>query len=143
VLAIDAHVVHVPEVALVVMERRLLRVIMNPAMVVVWLTGPLLAWELGAYRDRWLDGLDLRTKLAKGMRALRASSGSPLAANLLKTLVQIVEAPAAPLSSLGLHLGAPNRWVRARAIFRDALVLSTTRTMRPSTPPRKRDHANA
>jgi len=37
-----------------VMERRLLRMIMNPAMVVVWLTGPLLAWELGVYRDRWL-----------------------------------------------------------------------------------------
>src|SRR5215471_7355203 len=82
------------------MERRLLRVIMNPAMVVVWLTGPLLAWELGAYRDRWLDGLDLRTKLAKGMRARRASRGSPLAANLLKTLVQIVEAQLPPFPRL-------------------------------------------
>ena len=38
------------------MERRLLRQIMNPAMVVVWLTGPLLAWQLGVYRDRWLMG---------------------------------------------------------------------------------------
>ena len=29
-----------------VMERRLLRAIMNPAMTVVWLTGPYLAWAL-------------------------------------------------------------------------------------------------
>ena len=41
------------------MERRLLRQIMNPAMVVVWLTGPLLAWELGVYRDGWLVGKGL------------------------------------------------------------------------------------
>ena len=38
------------------MEQRLLRQIMNPAMVVVWLTGPLLAWQLGVYGDRWLMG---------------------------------------------------------------------------------------
>ena len=37
-----------------VMERRLLRAIMNPAMVAVWITGPLLAWQAGMYRDRWL-----------------------------------------------------------------------------------------
>ena len=36
-----------------VMETRLLRLIMNPAMVVVWLTGPLLAWQMGIYHDRW------------------------------------------------------------------------------------------
>lgn len=36
------------------MERRLLRYIMNPAMIVVWITGPLLAWEGGMYRDHWL-----------------------------------------------------------------------------------------
>lgn len=34
-----------------VMERRLLRAIMNPAMVVVWITGPWLAWETGLWRD--------------------------------------------------------------------------------------------
>ena len=27
---------------------------MNPAMVAVWITGPLLAWQAGMYRDRWL-----------------------------------------------------------------------------------------
>lgn len=37
-----------------VMERRLLRAIMNPAMIVVWLTGPYLAWAWGMYRDGWL-----------------------------------------------------------------------------------------
>jgi protoporphyrinogen IX oxidase len=36
-----------------VMERRLLRAIMNPAMIVVWITGPLLAWQMGIYWDRW------------------------------------------------------------------------------------------
>jgi putative membrane protein len=37
-----------------VMEHRLLRMIMNPAMIVVWITGPLLAWRQGMYMDRWL-----------------------------------------------------------------------------------------
>jgi putative membrane protein len=37
-----------------VMEHRLLRYIMNPAMIVVWVTGPWLAWAQGMYRDPWL-----------------------------------------------------------------------------------------
>ena len=37
-----------------VMERRLLRLIMNPAMIVVWISGPLLAWGQGMLHDRWL-----------------------------------------------------------------------------------------
>jgi protoporphyrinogen IX oxidase len=37
-----------------VMEHRLLRYIMNPAMIVVWVTGPWLAWQTGMYRDGWL-----------------------------------------------------------------------------------------
>lgn len=36
-----------------VMENRLLRVIMNPAMVVVWITGPLLAWQMGVLTQPW------------------------------------------------------------------------------------------
>jgi protoporphyrinogen IX oxidase len=36
-----------------VMERRLLKAIMNPAMIVVWITGPLLAWQMGYLWDRW------------------------------------------------------------------------------------------
>jgi protoporphyrinogen IX oxidase len=37
-----------------VMEQRLLRLIMNPAMIVVWVTGPWLAWAQGMLHDRWL-----------------------------------------------------------------------------------------
>src|SRR6516162_4742087 len=37
-----------------VMEHRLLRYIMNPAMIIVWLTGPYLAWLEGVTRDGWL-----------------------------------------------------------------------------------------
>jgi len=35
------------------MEYRLLRYIMNPAMIAVWITGPWLAWVLGVYMDAW------------------------------------------------------------------------------------------
>src|SRR5579864_2295761 len=37
-----------------VMERRLLRGIINPSMIAVWILGPLLAWLTGAYLDTWL-----------------------------------------------------------------------------------------
>ena len=37
-----------------VMERKLLRAITNPAMIAVWILGPLLAWLTGAYLDTWL-----------------------------------------------------------------------------------------
>ncbi len=37
-----------------VMEYRLLRYIMNPSMVVVWVTGPILAWQFGMLGDYWL-----------------------------------------------------------------------------------------
>ena len=36
------------------MELRLLRVIMNPAMIAVWVTGLLLVWLLGVHLERWL-----------------------------------------------------------------------------------------
>jgi putative membrane protein len=39
-----------------VMERRLLRFIANPAMIVTWLTGLWLAYEAGFFRDGWLHG---------------------------------------------------------------------------------------
>ena len=38
-----------------VMERKLLRGIVNPSMVAVWILGPLLAWLTGAYLDAWLQ----------------------------------------------------------------------------------------
>jgi protoporphyrinogen IX oxidase len=37
-----------------VMERRLLKAIMNPALIVVWLTGLWLAYDTGFYRAPWL-----------------------------------------------------------------------------------------
>jgi putative membrane protein len=38
-----------------VMERKLLKGIMNPSMIAVWILGPLLAWLTGAYLDVWLQ----------------------------------------------------------------------------------------
>ena len=38
-----------------VMERRLLKGILNPSMIAVWILGPLLAWLTGAYLDTWLQ----------------------------------------------------------------------------------------
>ena len=38
-----------------VMERKLLRGIINPAMVAVWISGLLMAWLTGAYLDTWLQ----------------------------------------------------------------------------------------
>ncbi len=38
-----------------VMERKLLRGIINPSMVAVWILGPLLAWITGTYMDLWLQ----------------------------------------------------------------------------------------
>ena len=38
-----------------VMERKLLRGIINPAMIAVWISGPLMAWLTGAYLDTWLQ----------------------------------------------------------------------------------------
>jgi putative membrane protein len=37
-----------------VMETKLLRAIVNPSMIAVWILGPLLAWLTGAYLDTWL-----------------------------------------------------------------------------------------
>ena len=37
-----------------VMERRLLKGIVNPAMIAVWVTGPLLAYRLGYWGSPWL-----------------------------------------------------------------------------------------
>ena len=39
-----------------VMERRLLRLIANPAMIVAWVTGLWMAYEAALYREGWLHG---------------------------------------------------------------------------------------
>jgi putative membrane protein len=38
-----------------VMERKLIRAIINPSMIAVWILGPALAWITGAYLDVWLQ----------------------------------------------------------------------------------------
>jgi putative membrane protein len=38
-----------------VMETKLLKVIVNPSMIAVWILGPLLAWLTGAYVETWLQ----------------------------------------------------------------------------------------
>jgi len=37
-----------------IMERRLLRIIINPAMIIVWITGLWMAWKLFGFRGGWL-----------------------------------------------------------------------------------------
>ena len=37
-----------------VMETKLLKAIINPAFIAVWILGPILAWITGAYLDPWL-----------------------------------------------------------------------------------------
>ena len=49
-----------------VMERRLLRAIINPAMIVVFITGPLLAYVTGFWQDPWLQ---IKFVLALGLGA--------------------------------------------------------------------------
>jgi putative membrane protein len=63
------------------MERRLLRGIMNPAMVAVWLTGPPLAWGLGVYGDGWLMAKFLLVVLLTGYHHALARWRSDFAAD--------------------------------------------------------------
>jgi putative membrane protein len=53
-----------------VMERRLLRGIINPAMIAVWILGPLLAWLTGAYLDTWLQIKFVLVVILSGMHGL-------------------------------------------------------------------------
>ena len=48
-----------------VMERRLLTIIINPAMIVAWVLGLWLAWKAGYFKDAWFHG-----KACGGDRAL-------------------------------------------------------------------------
>src|ERR1700743_2763253 len=50
-----------------VMERRLLKGIMSPAMIAVWILGPLLAWLTGAYLDTWMHIKFLLVLIMSGM----------------------------------------------------------------------------
>jgi putative membrane protein len=57
-----------------VMERRLLRLITNPAMIVVWITGPLLAYEGGFLRDGWLHAKILLVLVLSAVHGMLAGA---------------------------------------------------------------------
>ena len=62
-----------------VMERRLLRAIMNPAMVVVWLSGLYLATAGEHWREAWLHGKLTLVVLMSGVHGFLAASRRKLA----------------------------------------------------------------
>jgi protoporphyrinogen IX oxidase len=43
-------------VTFIVMQERLLRYIMRPAMIIVWISGPVLGWQMGYLKDGWFWG---------------------------------------------------------------------------------------
>ena len=53
-----------------VMERRLLRAIMNPAMIATWVLGLWLAYELGLWRSGWLHAKFLLVFLMSGVHGM-------------------------------------------------------------------------
>lgn len=55
-----------------VMERRLLRVIMNPAMTIAWVLGLWLAWSQGFFMDGWFHMKLLAVLLLSGVHGLFA-----------------------------------------------------------------------
>lgn len=67
-----------------IMEYRLLRYIMNPAMVVVWITGPVLAWQMGMLNDYWLWAklllvaamTDFHHRLARWVKVFKADQNT-------------------------------------------------------------------
>jgi len=56
-----------------VMERRLLKAIMTPAMIVTWLTGHYLAYAEGFFRDGWLHAKLTLVILMSGVHGLLAA----------------------------------------------------------------------
>jgi protoporphyrinogen IX oxidase len=55
-----------------VMERRLLRIIINPAMVATWVLGLWLAWDGAWYRAGWLEVKVVLVVLMSGLHGLMA-----------------------------------------------------------------------
>ena len=55
-----------------VMERKLLKGIVNPSMVAVWILGPILAWLTSAYLDLWLQIKFVLVVILSGMHGLMA-----------------------------------------------------------------------
>ena len=55
-----------------VMERRLLKAIMNPAMIVTWIAGVVLIWRGGWMSDGWLHGKLALVVLLSGVHGMLA-----------------------------------------------------------------------
>jgi putative membrane protein len=55
-----------------VMERRLLKGIMNPAMIVTWVLGLYLAWDAFGFKGGWLHGKILLVVLLSGVHGFLA-----------------------------------------------------------------------
>jgi putative membrane protein len=64
-----------------VMERRLLKGIVNPAMIAVWILGPLLAWLTGTYLDTWLQIKVVLVVVMSGMHGFFARCVKDFAAD--------------------------------------------------------------
>ena len=63
------------------MERRLLRGIVNPALLAVWVTGPWLAYQEGAFQEHWLHGKLLLVVLMSGVHGALAANVRRFAAD--------------------------------------------------------------
>ena len=55
-----------------VMERRLLKVIINPAMIVTWVLGLWLAWTSGFYASAWLQAKVVLVLILSGVHGMLA-----------------------------------------------------------------------
>ena len=65
-----------------IMERRLLKAIMNPAMIATWIFGLWLAWETGAYREGWLHAKFALVLAMSGLHGFLAASQKRFAADI-------------------------------------------------------------
>ena len=64
-----------------VMERRLLKAIINPAMILVWITGPLLAYFDGFLRSPWLHAKFALVLAMSGVHGMLAGAVKRFAAD--------------------------------------------------------------
>jgi protoporphyrinogen IX oxidase len=55
-----------------IMERRLLKAIMNPAMIITWIFGLWLAFEAGSFRSEWFHGKLLLVLVLSGFHGFLA-----------------------------------------------------------------------
>jgi protoporphyrinogen IX oxidase len=64
-----------------VMERRLLRLIINPAMIATWLLGLWLVWQSGLYRAHWFEAKFVLVVLLSGVHGVYARCVKDFAAD--------------------------------------------------------------